>query len=157
SKVDPVEAGRECLAAALGYRRLQRWSVTACCPPDHGEMPERIRGWHCRPSQPCGSPGKAPFDKWKECQDAPPGEQKIRGWWRDVTTANVGIALGGPASGLVGIDVDGAEGEGELQRLSGGDLPPTLEFTSGNGRRLLYAVPRDAPFTTAHGGRDEKR
>ncbi|MFK5282383.1 bifunctional DNA primase/polymerase, partial [Lacticaseibacillus paracasei] len=44
-------------------------------------------------------------------------------------------------SGLLALDIDGIEGERLLQELSGGDLPDTPEFTTGKGRRLLYAWP----------------
>src|SRR5262249_46899307 len=122
SKVDPLEAGRECLEAALRDQREQGWSVLSCCAPDHGEMPD----WH----RDCDSPGKRPHHGWTEYQEKVADEATVRGWWWRVPTANVGIALGGPASGLIGIDVDGPDGEAELERLSEGDLPATLEFTS---------------------------
>jgi putative DNA primase/helicase len=54
----------------------------------------------------------------------------------------VAVALG-TVSGLVGIDVDGPEGEEILQDMSRGELPRTLAFATGRGRRLLYAIPED--------------
>ena len=79
----------------------------------------------------------------KDFQDRLPTEDELRRKWRDLPNGNVGIALG-PVSGLVRIDVDGPGGEALLAQKSGGDLPPTLEFTSGRenaGRGLLYAIP----------------
>jgi hypothetical protein len=64
----------------------------------------------------------------------------LRRKWKDNGQLNVGVTLGG-ITGLIGLDVDEDGGEELLARLSGGDLPPTLEFTSGKGRRLLYKVP----------------
>jgi hypothetical protein len=88
----------------------------------------------------CNSPGKAPWGPWKEFQTRLPTAAELRRKWRDNPRLNVGIALGG-VTGLIGLDVDGDGGEELLLRLANGDLPPTLEFTSGKGRRLLYRVP----------------
>jgi putative DNA primase/helicase len=63
---------------------------------------------------------------------------------------NVGVALG-PVSGLVRVDVDGPGGEARLLQLSGGEVPATLEFTSGRtngGRGLLYRIPPGAGLRT---------
>jgi hypothetical protein len=98
----------------------------------------------------CQHPGKAPWGPWKEFQDRPATERVLRDKWHDLPNANVGLALG-PVSGLVRVDVDGPAGEEKLQQLSGGDLPPTLEFTSGRengGRGLLYRIPEGARLRT---------
>src|SRR5262249_11884660 len=122
--------GHECLAAALDYLALG-WSVLAVCPPDH----VGVGSTHAKK---CKNPGKAPWGEWKTYQSRLPTEEEVRRKWRDNETLNVGMALG-PVSGLIGIDIDGAQGELRLQELSGGDLPWTLEFsTPGGGRRLLY-------------------
>src|SRR5262249_38698188 len=87
---------------------------------------------------------------------------ELREAWRQNPQCNVGIALG-PVSGLVRIDVEGDAGENRLQELSGGDLPPTLEFTSGRasgGRGLLYTIPADVtlrPTAGKHGEHQEVR
>jgi hypothetical protein len=47
-------------------------------------------------------------------------------------------------SGVVGVDVDSDQGEKLLDQVSGGVLPETLEFSTGRGRRLLYAIPAGA-------------
>jgi hypothetical protein len=127
--------GAACLAAALDYRS-RGWSALANCCADHGGM-GKGHGKSCK------SPGKRPWHKWKEFEDRLPTEDELRSWWRQRPQSNVGIALG-PVSGLVRVDVDGAAGEDKLRELSGGDLPDTLEFTSGRdngGRGLLYAIP----------------
>ena len=127
--------GERCLAAALDYVR-RGWSALAICPPDHVGV-GKVHGGQC------SSPGKAPWGLWKEFQDRLPTEQELTSKWRDNCTLNVGIALG-PVSGLIRTDVDGLGGEARLQELSGGDLPITLEFTSGRhngGRGLLYKIP----------------
>jgi putative DNA primase/helicase len=139
-KTDPAEeafregqrAGAECLEAALAYL-ARGWSALAVCPPDHVGVGKT----HARK---CKHPGKAPWGPWKEFQGRLPTEDEIRQKWRDNSLLNVGIALGG-VTGLIGLDVDESAGEELLRRLSKGDLPPTLEFISGKGRRLLYRVP----------------
>jgi hypothetical protein len=70
-----------------------------------------------------------------------PREEELRRWWQQHPNANVGIVLGN-ISGLIGIDLDGPEGEELLAEVSRGGLPATLEFTTpGGGRRLLYTLP----------------
>ena len=144
--------GRECLAAAFDYLALG-WSVLAVCPPDH----VGVGSTHAKK---CKNPGKAPWGEWKTYQSRLPTEEEVRRKWRDNETLNVGMALG-PVSGLIGIDIDGAQGELRLQELSGGDLPWTLEFsTPGGGRRLLYRIPKDAklrPTFQAVGVKEEVR
>jgi hypothetical protein len=123
--------GAECLAAALDYLR-RGWSPLCLCPPDHLGVGKAHR---------CTSPGKRPLTDWKAYQDRPPTEQEVRVWWRRHPNANVGLALG-PVSGMIGIGVDGEEGETVLAELSAGELPLTWEFRTGQGRRLFYAIPR---------------
>jgi hypothetical protein len=84
---------------------------------------------------------------WKQWQARLPTLDEVVSQWEVVPSANVGIVLG-PVSGLVGVDVDGEEGERILGELSGGDLPRTLTFTTGRGRRLLYATDRDGDIPT---------
>jgi hypothetical protein len=126
--------GRACHAAALAYR-AHGWSSLALCPPDHVGVGKKH-------GENCTSHGKAPWGEWKEFQTRLPTEAELRRKWGDNPTLNVGVALGG-VTRLIGLDVDGDAGEALLKRLSDGDVPPTLEFTSGKGRRLLYRVPAD--------------
>jgi hypothetical protein len=134
--------GRECLQAAIRYREMG-WSVLAVCPPDHAGV-GKTHGQNCL------SPGKAPWGPWKEFQDRLPTETELQEKWNYNATFNVGIALG-PVSGLIRVDVDGPAGEERLQEISGGNLPDTLEFTSGRqngGRGLLYSVPPGVSLRT---------
>jgi hypothetical protein len=125
--------GAQCLAAALDNYLPRGWSALAVCPPDHVGV-GRTHGKSCK------SPGKAPWGPWKEFQTRLLTGDELRRKWRDNPLLNVGITLGG-VTGLIGLDVDEKGGEELLRRLSKGDLPPTLAFTSGKGRRLLYRVP----------------
>ena len=54
-----------------------------------------------------------------------------------------GLRTGDASGGLLSIDVDGYEAENLLQHLSNGDIPGTVEFSSGKpGRRqLLFQIP----------------
>jgi hypothetical protein len=125
--------GQACLTAALGYLTTYAWSALAVCGPDHLGV-GRTHG------QKCKSPGKAPWGDWKRFQLTLPTADELTRKWRDNPALNCGMTLGG-VTRLVGLDVDEAGGEELLRRLSAGDLPVTLEFTSGKGRRLLYLVP----------------
>jgi hypothetical protein len=132
------------LAAALAYLR-RGWSVVPVCPPDHLGVG---RG-HARR---CSSPGKAPLVAWMTFQQRPPSEAQVEAWWAAWPNANVGLVLG-PASGLVGIDIDGPGGGRILEEVSRGELPRTLAFATARGRRLLYALPEGAgAVNRAYGG-----
>jgi hypothetical protein len=139
-----------CFAAALSY--LGRgWAALALCPPHHRGVPE----YHRRT---CGSSGKRPLGRWKAWQYRLPTVEEVGAQWELVPCANVGMVLG-PVSGLVGIDVDGRDGEELLREISRGDLPTTLSFTTGRGLRLLYALPagvKVASHSYRHGGGEVK-
>jgi hypothetical protein len=127
--------GAACLQAALDYL-ARDWPVVALCPPDHVGV-ARVSEDHART---CKTPGKRPWHRWKEFQGRPPSEAEVREWWRRMPNSNVGVALGR----VLRVDVDGPAGEDRLRQLSGGDLPPTLEFTgdiSKGSRGLLYLAP----------------
>jgi hypothetical protein len=158
SKPDPaahyhrqrLAEGGACLQAALDY--LGRgWAALALCTPDHVGV-GRTHG------QQCQHPGKAPWGPWKAYQTQLPTEEELRRKWQANPQLNVGMTLGG-ITGLVGLDVDEEGGEELLARLSGGNLPPTLAFTSGKGRRLLYAAPPGVrlQLTPKPGGLEIKR
>jgi hypothetical protein len=129
----------DCLKAALGY--LGRgWAALAVCPPDHRDVPPFHRAA-------CQKPGKRLLGPWKQWQTRLPTLDEVVAQWELVPPANVGIVLGS-VSGLVGVDVDGEEGEHILKEVSYGDLPTTLTFTTGRGRRLLYAIDQDGDVPT---------
>lgn len=113
------------------------------------------RGWHivplhwfdvrggrayCSCAKPdCRSQGKHPFNTdWSNTATINP--DVIAFAWSRRPKGNVGIACG-RISGLVAIDVDPPSGEDMLAKLSGGDIPPTVECLTGKGRRLLYKIP----------------
>lgn len=56
--------------------------------------------------------------------------------------SGVGVRTGEQSGGLVAIDIDGASADPLLQRMSGGDIPLTVAWTSGKpGRRqILFRV-----------------
>ena len=82
--------------------------------------------------------------KWKEHQERIATADEIVEWWKRNCLSNVGIALG-PVSGLIRVDAEGETGNRLLEEVSGGDLPETVEFTSGQpgSRGLLYKIPKD--------------
>jgi hypothetical protein len=142
---DPRTRGNSvapCLIPALDYL-ARGWAPLALCPPDHVSV-ERANKGHIKS---CSSPGKTPWHTWKEFQTTLPTEDQVRGWFRTLPNGNVGITLGG-VSGLIGLDIDGPQGEALLQRLAAGDLPRTLAFTTGKGRRLLFAMPEGVKLRT---------
>jgi hypothetical protein len=123
-----------CCEAALTY--LERgWAVLPLCPPDHkGCSEEHVNG--------CTNPGQTPLIPWKSLQSRLPRPTEIKLWWTRWPLANIGVVLGA-ASKLVAVDLDGQEASDLLARvLPGGQrLPPTLEFRTLGGRRLLYTLP----------------
>lgn len=132
-----------CLDAALDYQQ-RGWSVLPLCPHDHVAVGRRH-------GKECNSPGKVPYfphtgsTVWGEHQTRRADADEVRGWFRSQANLNVGVALG-PVSGLIGIDIDSDAGEQMLDAMADGDLPPTLEYKTGNGRRLIYALPAGAEF-----------
>jgi Protein of unknown function (DUF3987)/Bifunctional DNA primase/polymerase, N-terminal len=89
------------------------------------------------------SAGKHPrLSKWTEA--ATSDAAVVSGWWRQWPEANIGVALG-VRSGIVAVDIDSEAGSKLLLEMSGGQLPETLEYTTGNGSRLLFAIPGNLP------------
>lgn len=131
--------------AAFAYLELG-WSVLPLCPPKH----LGVGRLHAKS---CSSPGKCPFfpDTGRSCWDQFKAERPTRAqlarWYGMHPGLNVGVALG-PVSGLAAVDVDSEEGEVLLQEMSGGDLPPTWEYATGKGRRLLYSLPAERVIRT---------
>lgn len=138
-----LDDGAQCLAAALDLQS-RGLSVLALCPPDH-------MGVGKKHDQHCDSPGKCPLGLWKDFQDRRATADELRKKWNDNPTLNVGVALG-HVSGIVRLDVEGGAAKSELDRISGGRLPPTWEFKSGRsdgtGVGILYSIPTGIVFKT---------
>jgi hypothetical protein len=78
--------------------------------------------------------------------------EEIQRWWQQHPASNVGLAL----VAQVRIDIEGPEARARLDEISGGDLPKTLEFTSGRsdgaGEGWLYQLPSDVRLRTVREG-----
>jgi KaiC/GvpD/RAD55 family RecA-like ATPase len=72
-------------------------------------------------------------------KDASADVDTVTAWWTRYPDANIGLTTGA-SSGLVVVDVDGADGEAALAVY--GELPLTVESLTGKGRHLLF---RGAP------------
>lgn len=106
--------------------------IIPLCSYDH-------EGMFSHHKETCSNPGKRPLIKdWQSWNETT--SENFKEWLDKYGEFNIGLPLGS-ASGYVGIDVDGAEGEEILRERSQGDLPDTWEFTTGAGRRLLYQIP----------------
>ncbi len=111
--------------------------IIPLCSPTHRGMGEVHR-------QRCNSPGKTPLLKdWPKWSSTT--KENVIDWFREANKThaniNIGVPLGAP-SGMIGIDIDGQEGEIILLAISNNDVPNTWEYTTGNGRRLLYRLPK---------------
>lgn len=111
--------------------------IIPICPPNHAGMPLTHR-------QICKAPGKMPLlTNWT--QRTIPTHDEVEQWFKDTPYINIGLILGDTETwNMVGIDVDGDQGESLLKDWSNGVIPITWEFTTGNGRRLLYLLPEGA-------------
>lgn len=97
------------------------------------------RGWSVIPILPRG---KTPaIDSWKEFQTRRPTDDELAEWF-DGARGDRNIAVvTGVVSGLVVVDLDGAEGLGQLQRP---ELRTPLSSSTGHGRHLFFAHPGGA-------------
>lgn len=87
----------------------------------------------------CRCAGKSPIiPNWQQHEHTTP--QDVEQWFTKNPSLNIGLPLG-QVSGIVGIDVDGHDNLEKLNELSGGNLPDTWEYTTGNGYRILYQLP----------------
>lgn len=123
--------------AALQYVRMGL-PIIPLCPPDHSGVGQKHR-------QECKAPGKAPvLANWTH--RGLPEVEEVEAWFNRNPNYNLGLILGDTGEyNLVGIDIDGSSGERLLEDHAKGVLPPTWEFVTGKGRRLIYMLPEGAP------------
>ena len=119
-------------SAAVAYAQRLGWPVFPCHSVDDGR---------CDCGNPdCGSPGKHPMTT-NGFKDATRDESKIRDWWWNYPTANIGVPTGA-VSGFDVLDVDprhGGEQSLEDVESESGALPDTVEQqTGGGGRHILF-------------------
>jgi len=109
------------LTAALGYATAGL-SVFPCIP--RTKEPATKRGFH----------------------DATTNPATIRRWWNANPSYNIGVRTG-MASGFFVLDIDGAEGERNLDQLQQqhGFLPATAEATTARGRHLWFRCAAPIP------------
>jgi hypothetical protein len=133
------EDGELCHQAALEYL-AKGWSVLPNCSPGHIGM-GLVNKSHVKQ---CANQGKTPWIKWAEYAERLPTVEEVNYWWKQYPLSNVGSAMG-PVSRMIRIDVEGLGGEETLRRKSKGDLPDTLQFSSGrldqSGKGWLYGIP----------------
>lgn len=109
--------------------------VLPLCGPDCKGMSEKHRA-ACAER---GSQGKVPvFADWRTHHTTTADDAD--NWKMMYRYMNLGMCLGN-ASGYIGFDIDGPEGEEILQQMSHGYIPGTWEFRTGAGRRLIYSLP----------------
>lgn len=119
--------------AAMFYQRL-KLPIIPVCTADH-------RGMSLTHRSRCKSPGKSPLlPDWTS--RGTPTIEEVNKWYFGGKPLNLGLILGATNHwNLVGVDVDGQLGEELIEQWSDGNLPLTWEFTTGQGRRLLYRLP----------------
>jgi hypothetical protein len=92
---------------------------------------------------PCAERSKDPLKGSHGYKDATTDERIIQSWWLSRPALNIGIATG-QGSGVWVLDIDGDDGgEATLRELEAkfGELPPTVEAITGNGRHLYWRWP----------------
>ena len=93
-----------------------------------------LNGWAVFPLKPRD---KVPLTA-HGCLDASRCHEQVTSWWTRWPDANLGIATGN-ASGVLVVDVDGADGDAALEEY--GTLGATVEARTGKGRHLYFALP----------------
>jgi len=86
------------------------------------------RGWSVIPQQPRT---KKAYVRWKEFQSRRPTEQELEDWWSSFPEAGI-AAICGPLSGILVVDVDGAEARDVLINQMGSE-PVAPKVLSGSG------------------------
>lgn len=98
------------------------------------------RGWNIIP---CGFKSKSPIITGWNTKEVFTTKADIDKWSNEHGDFNLGIPLG-KGNSFVAIDVDGKKAMNELHKVSKGELPQTLEFTTpGGGYRYIYKLPED--------------
>jgi len=96
-------------------------------------------GWAVFPVE---SRGKKPLIKnWPNL--ATTVQATVKDWWTRWPDANIGVVTGAK-SGILVLDIDGDKGWvslGELERMHGWALPPTLVVSTGRGAHLYFKHP----------------
>jgi hypothetical protein len=91
-------------------------------------------------------PGKHPVGRLapRGLLDATIDAHVIIGRWHQMPDANIGVPTG-RVSGLVGLDVDGVDGNAALAALERehGRLPPTRSVETGKGQHLHFTYPKN--------------
>lgn len=122
------------LLAALKYAKDGIPLIPLCAYNHEGISPDSAHA-----TKICKCPGKVALIKWKEITETT--QQDIIAWKGKFKAFNIGMPLGS-SSGYVGIDIDGDEGQEMFKEMvAGKNVPETWEFTSGDGRRLLFTIP----------------
>ncbi len=106
-----------------------------------------IDGAKCTCGDPgCGNPGKHPAT-FRGLLDATKDTKRIEGFF-EKTQFNVAIRTGAE-SGIFVVDLDGADGESSLFKLTQqyGPLPETLHSITSRGRHLIFRHPGKKVFT----------
>ncbi|MGO9849679.1 MAG: bifunctional DNA primase/polymerase [Methylocella sp.] len=105
-----------------------------------------IRAGRCTCGRDCGkNAGKHPRVKGG-FKVATTDARQIEAWWRKWRDANIGIATG-VVSGIIVIDIDGADGLVALQSLIAqhGPLPRTATVKTSRGWHAYFAIPATCP------------
>jgi hypothetical protein len=93
----------------------------------------------------CKTPGKHPrINKWQD--DATTNDQQIESWWQHWPDANIGVRLG-PASNLIDIEYDNAEGEATANELF--EFTSTARYRSQRSVHHLFQFPTGLNITKA--------
>lgn len=93
-----------------------------------------VNGWTVFPLKPRDKVPLTPHG----CLDASQSHEQVTTWWTRWPDANLGLATG-TVSGVLVVDVDGADGEIALEQY--GPLLATVEARTGKGRHLYFTLP----------------
>lgn len=98
---------------------------------------------------------KIPYAKSKGFVEASTSPELARGVWTTRPSSNIGIATGKP-SGIVVLDIDGAEGYQFLESR-GYEIPETLTVITGKGKQYYFKAPEAEMNNRASmGGKETK-